>query len=302
MGLLDSLGQILPYAIPAAAGAALGGPGLAMVGAGGAAQAQTQNLDKQLQIANLLNESQYRNADLGLRRQEIQSNEQLRKLSLAQSGQEHQATLTETHARDQEHAAEHAQAQAQALQIHNDLMAQHQEVIGLQQQIAAERNQETKDRLTEQRNHRITGQVEWAKGKTQEAAEQAWKDAGWRNSPFWGVDHDSFVKAFKQKHTLDFLPVTDPQILEDAGADPDIVSMAKDRQAANQRAAKLSAPKSPSASPSPSEKLKSAAKGGGGAAATFKTSMPDTPPGHAYHVNGKAYVVKGGMATEVPNG
>ena len=296
MGLLDSLGQILPYAIPAVAGAALGGPGLAMVGAGGAAQAQTQNLDKQLQIANLLNESQYRNADLGLRRQEIQSNEQLRKLSLKQTGQEHAAALAETKSRDTEHAQEHQDSLTQARQFHDDTMAFRAQMAAFQQGIANEREEDKRTQMQEQQRDHIRAQIERTQKTLKSATEQAWKTQGFvkKDLPesMGGANRDQFEQSYMDRNM--------PVLLQKAGITPESMRQAGFSEGDIQETFPNYGGSAPA--PSPSQKLKAAAKGGGGEAATFKTSMPDTPPGHGYHLNGKYYEVKGGVATEVPNG
>ena len=219
MGLLDSLAQILPYAIPAAAGAALGGPGLAMVGAGGAAQAQNQNLNKQIEIANLLNESQYRNADLGLRRQEIQTNEAIRKQALQQSGQQHSETLAETRLRDKERADEQARADRRDHEFHNDMMASQAEQHRIELEGLQTRDEEKRAGLKQQAYNLTSTSIQRAQDKLKDKAKEAWKHlpVGDRALAFAGLGKDADYDDWEKQYVAQHLP----QVLKLSGITPE---------------------------------------------------------------------------------
>lgn len=294
MGLLDSLASILPYAIPAAAGAALGGPGLGMVGAGGAAAAKAGALDQQMKLAELMNESDYRNKELGLRQQEIESNEALRKQQAAAEQQYRSEMLGEKKSEHQDTEADRAAQRDQALQFHQDTQDFRNWMGGFQQQMAAEREQDKRADMQKDAQSKIRAQISRAQGILRQGAKASWAAQGFatKHMPesLGGGNYDDFEQKYIERNLPKVSAVT-PQQMKAAGFDDATIG---------ETFPDYGKPAAPVATPS--DKLKAAGKGAPAPAATFKTSQPDTPPGHAYHLNGKAYTVKGGVATEVPNG
>lgn len=182
MGILDSLAAVLPYAIPAAAGAALGGPGLGMVGAGGAAQAQSGALDQQMRLAQLMSESQYRNSELGLRKQEIEGNEKLRE----QQASAEQVYRAEMLQEKKEGRAEHGQEHQESLDSLNAYRTTTTQLAqqGRQLQAAqlAATQQHEKDQLAQQYKENLRARIAQAEALGVSASkEAAGNTTAWQN-------------------------------------------------------------------------------------------------------------------------
>jgi hypothetical protein len=228
VGLLDSLAQILPYAIPAAAGMALGGPGLGMVGAGGAAAAKAGALDKQMKLAEMMNESDYRNKDLGLRSQEIQSNEELRKQTLKQEDLQHQQAITEKYDALKQQAQNQANMDARDREFHADTLANQQETHALMAQAQAEHSEDKRDSLLEKSRESTTGQISRAQSMLASKAKEAWKHVpvAQRALALVGLgkdaDYDDWEKNYVNTHLPQVLTLSGitPQRMAQQGFDP----------------------------------------------------------------------------------
>ena len=287
------MAQILPYAIPAVAGAALGGPGLGMVGVGGAAQAKQGVLDQQMRLANLMSEGDYRNRELGLRQQEIQSNEALRKQQAQAEQQYRGEMLGEKKGEFGQREEDRQQQFQQAQQFHQDTNDFRKWMGGFAQQMQGERESDKRDQMQQSAQAKINAQITRAQSVLRGGAKAAWAAQGFltRHAPesLGGGNYEDFEKSYVERNLPKVSSVTPQQMKAVGFSDSEIANVFPDYGEA--------------AVASPSAKLTAASKGAGAAAPqSIKTTMPDSPPGQAYHINGKAYTVKGGVATEVPSG
>ena len=276
MGLLDSLASILPYAIPAAAGAALGGPGLGMVGAGGAAQAKAGALDQQMKLAELMNESDYRNKELGLRQQEIESNEALRKQQAQAEQQYRSEMLGEKKGEFGQREEDRQQQFQQAQQFHQDTNDFRTWMGGFQQQMAAEREQDKRTQMQQQAQSKISSQIERTESILKQGAKASWAAQGFatKHMPesLGGGNYDDFEQKYVERNL--------PSLLTKAGITPQQMKAAGfDDGAIGETFPDYGKP----AAPTPSEKLAAKAK----PAATPTT--PAIPPGAkpVYDASGK---------------